>query len=705
MRALIQRASVCRGGRVTARVVSRGLVATALRIDPPMEGRFREPSTSDGGVILPPWRLAYQPPDYPQREPRDMHDLAAPDSSGPAAHIHLLLRTAGRQATMAAFATFMRQNWTVTSEGTSGQPELFAASATPPETASGLESLGERAAHRAGALHEEALERTGERKRGGAYYTPPDVVEHLLDLCLDPILVERAKRGADAVRAVRVLDPACGSGNFLVAAATRIQRTLQGLGQSPREAARTAFGDCVAGIDIDPTAIELCCSSLAHASRAAASESTLRHHVICADALTISNDEDVLFQSGPLSWRQVLEVTGCRNGYDLVVGNPPFLSQLAADTVRREDYAAGVRRRFGDAVAGLTDSAVLFLLLGAEVVEATSGTVCLIQPISFLSARDAAAARSHLLTVCGLTSLWICEEKLFDASVRVCAPVLVRGESSEHVKLYRTRDFRQVGAAKHSSPQQGTWSALLAASKGVPERVVAAKGTVGDVATATADFRDQYYGLRGCVVDCREADDGELPPLITSGLIDPATLLWGDRKTKFAKSSYECPRVELAKLDERLQSWARDRLRPKLLLATQTKILETAVDDLGRFLPSVPVISITVEDLAYLWMIGAALTSPPVTLVAARRHLGAALSTEALKLSASDLLNLPLPPDVPTWTLAAKHFRRACESTDPRNKRTELTVSAELMCAAYGLAEDHELLDWWLARMPRSRTA
>lgn len=37
-------------------------------------------------------------------------------------------------------------------------------------------------------MHERRVQLAGERKKGGAYYTPGDVVELLLDFCLDPIL-------------------------------------------------------------------------------------------------------------------------------------------------------------------------------------------------------------------------------------------------------------------------------------------------------------------------------------------------------------------------------------------------------------------------------------------------------------------------------------------------------------------------------------
>lgn len=47
------------------------------------------------------------------------------------------------------------------------------------------------AAHRLGAMHERRLQLAGERKKGGAYYTPGDVVEPMLDFCLDLILEDR----------------------------------------------------------------------------------------------------------------------------------------------------------------------------------------------------------------------------------------------------------------------------------------------------------------------------------------------------------------------------------------------------------------------------------------------------------------------------------------------------------------------------------
>lgn len=574
------------------------------------------------------------------------------------------------------------------------------ATASPRSTVDPAAPDPELAAHRVGARHEQHLELSGDRKRGGVFYTPPDVVDHLLDLALEPIL-DACGASVDRLSAVRVLDPSCGSGNFLAAVGGRLQRRLQHAGLSPSSAAARAYGECLVGIDIDPVAAALCVESLVHASGGGVDGEQMRQHIFCTDALELAAEGDGLL--GTSAWQSLKDSVGARDGFDLVIGNPPFLSQLAAETVRDEQYTARIRQRFGDAVAGLTDTAVLFLMLAVESAQPDGGVACLIQPISVLSTRDAAGARAAALARSGMSAAWICEEKVFDASVRVCAPVFVRGTTPTNVMLLRGRAFEPAGSVPATTLAGNSWSPLLATAKGVPERNLRTRDSVREIAMATADFRDQYYGLRGCVVDDDAADDAAFPPLATSGLLDPAHILWGSRTTKFDKVTYEFPRVDMGRLAPRLQEWAQSRLRPKLMLATQTKVLEAVVDFTGRFIPSVPVVTVTTEDPADLWRLGALLSSPPITLVAARRHIGSALSSDALKLGASDVLGLPLPDDADAWLQAAQHFERASFATSADARWAELRRSAELMCAAFGLQDDRELLSWWSDRMPTPR--
>jgi predicted RNA methylase len=525
--------------------------------------------------------------------------------------------------------------------------------------------------------HEQELAARGLRKGLGAYYTPPDVVSGLLDLVLDPILAGRAADGPGAVAAVRVLDPACGTGNFLVAAAERIAGVLVGLGVDPRAAAASAVR-CVRGVEIDPGTARACRAALREVHPDGGGRS-----VACGDALVGTR----LVPAG---------------AFDLVVGNPPFLSQLSATTARSRTDADVLRDRFGSAVGPYTDPAAVFLLASLRAARPDGGTVALIEPVALLSARDARGVRSAARGDAALVALWIAEQPVFDADVEVCAPVLRRGVADGSTAIVRGRGFAAGPTVAAPLPSAASWSALLAASQDLPERDLREAGTLGDLAVATADFRDQYYGLAGSVVD---QVDGPQPRLVTSGLIDPGRLLWGERSCRFNKVAYRHPRVELARLDPAIRAWADRRLVPKVLVATQTRVLEAVVDEVGSLLPSVPVVTVTARSgrAEDLWRIGALLCAPPAALVAARRHLGAARNATALRLSASDLLALPLPADRAAWDRATERFAAASAVADHDRHRDLLRESAVALAEAYGLVGDEDLVAWWEARLPRRR--
>lgn len=549
------------------------------------------------------------------------------------------------------------------------------------------------------STHEESLARAGTRKAGGSFYTPPDVVDHLLSLALDPIL-QRHEGDLERLRALRVLDPACGTGNFLVAVGARIQLALEQAGAPAGEAASVAFGECLVGIDLDPVAAALCVDAIVDAGGNNRIRDAVGSRILCGDALTLVSEPGQLF--GDSQWEDLLALTNTTDGFDLVIGNPPFLSQLSAETVRSSAYTERLRHLFGSAVGGLTDTAALFLLLATTLARSPGGVVSLIQPLSVLSAKEASEARIAVVGSSGMEAAWICEEEIFDAAVRVFAPVLIRGEDPPQVRLFGGRSFEEAGAAPAGDLGGPTWSFLLAKAKGVPDPCLETAGTLREIARVTADFRDQYYGLRGCVIDCEVGDDALLPPLVTSGLVDPAQLLWGMRSAKFDKDSYRHPRVDLGNLTGEMAQWSHQRLVPKVLLATQTRVLEAAVDAAGRFLPSVPLLTITSANEESLWKVGALLSSPPITALAARRHLGAALGSDALKLSASAVMDLPLPAHGDCWDQAADCFRIASEASGEDERADLLEQTAVLMCEAFG-CETEQLLEWWRARLPTRR--
>ena len=100
------------------------------------------------------------------------------------------------------------------------------------------------------------------RKSTGSYYTPACLVEQVLNTALDPLL-EQCRTEGELLR-LRVIDPACGSGHFLLGAARRMAETLAAIragGPYTQEDFLKAMHDvvsrCIYGVDINAMAIEL----------------------------------------------------------------------------------------------------------------------------------------------------------------------------------------------------------------------------------------------------------------------------------------------------------------------------------------------------------------------------------------------------------------------------------------------------------------
>lgn len=111
-----------------------------------------------------------------------------------------------------------------------------------------------------------------ERRTTGSYYTPRELVSCLLDTALDPVLDEasRSPDPAAAILALKVCDPAAGSGHFLVSAAHRMAKRLAAANSGEdepapaaiRHALRDVISHCLYAVDINPMAVELCKISL-----------------------------------------------------------------------------------------------------------------------------------------------------------------------------------------------------------------------------------------------------------------------------------------------------------------------------------------------------------------------------------------------------------------------------------------------------------
>jgi len=515
----------------------------------------------------------------------------------------------------------------------------------------------------------ESMRARDDRRRRGAFFT----ADHHADLVID-----RATDGWAWPEAPLVCDPACGGGAFLLAAG----RLLEARGVERER----AVAELVWGVDVDPLAVAVSRASLALWCAADGSShrgDRVRH----ADALALD------IRSVP--------------SFDLVVGNPPFQSQLATRTARSRAEAARLEARFGDLSRGYADASTLFLVAASQLTRA-GGRFSLILPESFLASRDAAPARDEIARDASLVGVWLPEAPLFAASVHVCVPVFEAGPGdSSTIRRWRGGEATEVApmTGDDATLDHHTWAPLTSDLLGIPRVDVVSERSIGDEARATAGFRDQFYGVAPYVHE-QQARPELSTRLTTSGSIDLVSDRWATRTTTFAGSTYTRPVIDLERLradDPALGRWADQVLVPKVVVATQTKVVELVVDETGEVWPSVPTIAV-VAPPERLWPIAAALASPVVTAECLRRHAGTALARDAVKVSARQLMELPLPVDDDAWALGADHLRDAAEAAASGAAEVWshfIERFARAMGTAY--AVDDAVADWWLDRLPSLR--
>jgi hypothetical protein len=268
----------------------------------------------------------------------------------------------------------------------------------------------------------------------GAVYTPP----FLASLLLDHAMPYRKLTGEE-----RVLDPACGSGVFLVGAFRRLINIWRSRNDWRHPDVATLKGilkRSIYGIELDPSAVHLTAFSLSLALCDA-----LQPEVIWGDLKFDPLHKSNLFEA---DFFRLLHDARKENsniiegGFDIIIGNPPFESELS-------DAAAEVNKvaqKQDDSRGALPDKQMAYLFLEQALsVLRPIGSLCLIQPSQLLYNRNAQAFRTAILsrheveTIFDFTSI----RKLYEADPKTISVLAHAGRPPEghwinHLTFRRT---------------------------------------------------------------------------------------------------------------------------------------------------------------------------------------------------------------------------------------------------------------------------
>lgn len=198
--------------------------------------------------------------------------------------------------------------------------------------------------------------------------TPVFVEEFILDRAMEPALAERPLEG------FKMIDPACGSGHFLLGAFDRLLDRWHRHAPDMETQARVQVAlDAIHGVDLNPFAIAIARFRLTLAALQAGGLSLLEKapafsfHLAVGDSLIHGADLDVLpgmeDRSAFMPFTYATEdsallLTVLEEGrYDVVVGNPPYI------TVKDKALSKIYRAKYADVCKGKYALTVPFMKL------------------------------------------------------------------------------------------------------------------------------------------------------------------------------------------------------------------------------------------------------------------------------------------------------------------------------------------------------
>ncbi|WP_338017077.1 Eco57I restriction-modification methylase domain-containing protein [Myxacorys almedinensis] len=200
-------------------------------------------------------------------------------------------------------------------------------------------------------------EKKGKRKTQGVYYTPAWVTQYMVATALGGYLQRREQEIRDrftpkelntkvgeirfwqtvrdeALKPVRVIDPACGSGAFLIAAFDyllrshdRLNRQLAALGSATENLAaidRWILTENLFGVDLSPESVEITKLSLWLKTAAPGKTLTdLDNNIKFGNSIVDDRNWDV----NAFPWESQFPQVFAADGFDVAIGNPPYVRQ------------------------------------------------------------------------------------------------------------------------------------------------------------------------------------------------------------------------------------------------------------------------------------------------------------------------------------------------------------------------------------------
>jgi type I restriction-modification system DNA methylase subunit len=279
------------------------------------------------------------------------------------------------------------------------------------------------------------------RKEHGIYYTPKFITDYIVRETVGRFLQENAGY-RDKFHNIKILDPACGSGSFLIRAydellkyyANELKKPVDKLDQWERLPILT---NSIFGVDLDKQAMEitrlnLLLRSLAHREPLP----FLGNNIKQGNSLVSGTDSELEQYLGanwqnqhPFEWQNEFSDVMAKGGFDVVIGNPPYIRQE-----QLSEFKPLWQKNF-ECYDGVADIYVYFFERGIKLLK-EGGYLAYISSNKYFRSGYGKKLRDFLRTNSSINQIVdFCELPIFTAANDTCVTLLRKKAPSQSDKV------------------------------------------------------------------------------------------------------------------------------------------------------------------------------------------------------------------------------------------------------------------------------
>lgn len=394
------------------------------------------------------------------------------------------------------------------------------------------------------------------RKEQGIYYTPSFIVDYIVENTLKPVL-DKCRSVAD-LKKIKVLDPACGSGSFLIKALDVINDKYKEFGSKGDEYTKlTILMDNLYGVDLDEQAVEIArLNLLINALDKKMPLPSLSHNIKNGNSLISGTKEELNKYFGkefrdkkPFNWVEEFPEVFKQGGFDVIVGNPPYVDSESMTKTSPEEREY-INNKY-ETAKGNWDIFIPFWELAFKLLN-KGGVASYITPNKWVSIRYGKSLRAYLqdyvFKVCNCKNV-----KVFAAGntpiILFVKKTIVEDHSVELCSFNKSFIAEDNGRINKDLITSEDWGILLSKNIQLVLKLLASRMKVRDYFTSENPFIvSEAYLLKNILSEYQSnINMKDFLKFVNTGTVDKYTSLWDVSTTVYLKDKYQKPVVNKEK--------------------------------------------------------------------------------------------------------------------------------------------------------------